>query len=254
MNDTVRVVGKPAVPEIATDTKLVKHLGHLSEDARGLFIVVEANIGAGKSTLCSILKNIREEYDGETELLLEPVGKPRFKRLLELYYQNPARWGFTFQMYVLNERFRQHTYAAEMAMSGRHVIQDRSIFADGCFGTTVFEDGNMSEDEWSIYAETFGSMKRYLRYPDVMVYLRTDPAVCYERLKRRGRKAEAGIPLDYLKRIHDKHEEMVQEMSRYTRVLRVDWDHFGAAAEDINRQINEVAAEDRRFLRDYNRI
>jgi deoxyadenosine/deoxycytidine kinase len=97
-------------------------------------------------------------------------------------------------------------------------------------------------------------MKRFLRYPDILVYLRTDPAVCHERMRRRARSQEAGVPLDYLARIHQKHEELIEEMSNYTRVLSIDWNFFGGDVGDINEKINETATEERKFLRDYRRL
>jgi deoxyadenosine/deoxycytidine kinase len=112
----------------------------------------------------------------------------------------------------------------------------------------------MDDDELGIYAETFGSMKRFLRYPDVLVYLRTDPKVCHERMQRRARSEEGGVPLEYLRRIHEKHESFVEEMSRFTRVLRIDWNHFGSDVEAINERISAVADEDHRFLRDFRRL
>ncbi len=227
---------------------------HLSESKRGLFITVEANIGAGKTDFSHMLRRVREEHDGPCEVLLEPVGKPRFRRLLGLYYQDPKRWGFTFQMLALAERFAQHTYASEMVANGRHIVQDRAVYADACFAFLVHEDGNMTADELSIYVDTFGNMKRFLRYPDVMVYLRTDPKTCHERMRRRARTEEGGVPLAYLERLHDKHEELAEQMSRFTRVLTIDWNHFGADVEAVNVKINEVAAEERRFMRDYHRI
>jgi deoxyadenosine/deoxycytidine kinase len=38
------------------------------------------------------------------------------------------------------------------------------------------------------------------------IYLRTDPAICYERILKRKRSAELDISLDYLKRLHEKYE------------------------------------------------
>ena len=119
---------------------------------------------------------------------------------------------------------------------------------------TVHEDGNMTDDEWGIYADTFGAMKRFLRYPDVFLYLRTKPEICFDRMKRRARSEEAGVPLEYLKRIHEKHEILAEEMSRYTRVLIVEWNQFGEDIEEINHKVNEIAKEDRSFLRDWRRL
>ena len=157
-------------------------------------------------------------------------------------------------MYALKERFKQHTLAAELVANGIGAVQDRSIYADGCFGRLVSMDGNMTQEEWDIYADTFGSLKRYLRYPDVMVYLRADPEVCHERTKTRGREEESGVPLGYLKRLHDEHEAMMDAMSRFTRVVVFDWNEFNDDIDGTNSQINEVLNEDVRFMRNFARL
>ena len=39
------------------------------------------------------------------------------------------------------------------------------------------------------------------------MYIRTDPEVCLERLRRRARSEEAGVPLSYLKSLHKHYED-----------------------------------------------
>ena len=231
---------------------------------------------SGKSSFCSLLRDFRIQRRNERcEVFLEPVDHPRFEKLLGLYYgtdssqsgagwdeldesarlsSSMSRWGFALQIHALTERHAQHRLAIETVTSGVTVIQDRSIFADGCFGMVVRKDGNMREEEWSIYCDLFGRMKRDLRYPDVMVYLRTDPKACWENMEERRRPQEKGVPLDYLKRIHEKHEVMVEEMARYTRVIRMDWNFKGQDMSEISNHIDKVAREDRIFLRDHRRL
>jgi len=230
---------------------MIPPAGHIYSDETGKFIVVEGNIGVGKSTFC---KELVEARTAHSQLFPEPVDKPAFRTLLGRYYDDPGRWGFAFQMYALKERFKQHTLAAELAANGVDVVQDRSIYADGCFGRLVHVDGNMTQEEWDIYADTFGSLKRFLRYPDLMVYLRADPEVCHERTKARGREEESGVPLDYLKRLHDEHEALIDAMSRFTRVVVFDWNSFPPNTTVINDQINAAMHEDVRFLRDYAKL
>jgi deoxyadenosine/deoxycytidine kinase len=43
--------------------------------------------------------------------------------------------------------------------------------------------------------------------PDLIIYLRTDPEVCLQRLKHRGRWEEKGIKIEYLNQLHQAHEE-----------------------------------------------
>lgn len=223
-------------------------MAHLNDSHTGKFITVNGNIGTGKSTFCAALGSLIGAH-----VMQEPVDKPAFRTLLGRYYDDPKRWGFTFQMYALKERFKQHTLASELVANGVTVVQDRDIYSDGCFGRLVYLDENMTTEEWDVYAETFGALKRFLRYPDLLVYLRADPEICHERTKRRGRKEEAGVPLDYLKRLHDEHEALVDAMSRFTRVVTFDWNEFQDTSK-VHAKINEVLGEDVRFMRDFARL
>lgn len=230
---------------------MIPPAAHLQRQDVGRFIVVEGNIGVGKSSFSATLTQMR----GETARLFpEPVDKVAFRTLLGRYYADPGRWGFAFQMYVLKERFKQHTLAAELTANGVDVVQDRSIYADGCFGRLVYNDQNMTKEEWDIYAESFGNLKRFLRYPDLLIYLRAAPEICHERTKARGRKEESGVPLDYLRRLHDEHEALADAMSRFTRVIIFDWSTFPTDMTQIHAQINDALDTDVRFLRDFARL
>ncbi len=52
-------------------------------------------------------------------------------------------------------------------------------------------------------------MEQHAPKPDAFIYLRADPKICLERLRTRNRSEEVGVPLDYLRRIHDKHEDFL---------------------------------------------
>lgn len=41
---------------------------------------------------------------------------------------------------------------------------------------------------------------------DLIVYLQTSPEVVYERMKKRARSEESCVPLEYLKQLHELHE------------------------------------------------
>jgi deoxyadenosine/deoxycytidine kinase len=99
-----------------------------------IFISIEGNIGSGKST---ILKIIREHIP-ELTILDEPlacwerVGDS--VNLLKLYYSDPKRWGFTFQIYAFMTRLKKWTEFSAMAdqqvkVSERSLLSDRYIFA-----------------------------------------------------------------------------------------------------------------------------
>ena len=37
-----------------------------------------------------------------------------------------------------------------------------------------------------------------------IIYLRCEPELCLKRIKQRNREGEEGIPLDYLKKVHER--------------------------------------------------
>lgn len=69
--------------------------------------------------------------------------------------------------------------------------------------------GYMNEAENHIYQAYYDGFKEVLqlRPVDLFIYMRCSPEKCYERLKKRDRKEEQDmIPMDYLKSVHDQHE------------------------------------------------
>eukprot|EP00981_Chlorochromonas_danica_P014551 scaffold8249_cov175-Ochromonas_danica.AAC.1 len=44
-----------------------------------------------------------------------------------------------------------------------------------------------------------------------VIYVRTDPEICHQRIAKRSRSGEEGIPLPYLKECHKYHESMLNK-------------------------------------------
>lgn len=49
---------------------------------------------------------------------------------------------------------------------------------------------------------------------DKFIYIRTDPEVCKERIVKRSREGEDSIPLDYLKKCGQFHDDWLIENSK----------------------------------------
>ncbi len=171
-------------------------------------LMIEGNIGAGKSTFLRIIAD---------HLAVQPVFEPDKKwqavgdgeeNLLEKFYTDTSRWAYTFQTYAFVSRV-----VAQEAISKNDnnlpLIIERSVFADRyCFARNCYEMGLMSQLEWNLYKEWFGWLvESYTQKPAGFIYLRVDPEVCHARITKRSRTGEQVISLDYLKRLHHKHED-----------------------------------------------
>eukprot|EP00850_Spirogloea_muscicola_P009965 SM000057S18395 [mRNA] locus=s57:372360:374487:- [translate_table: standard] len=173
----------------------------------------EGNIGVGKSTL---LRAVSQDprLQGKVSLLPEPIGQwenvsGSGLNLLEAYYKEPQRYAYLFQSYVFLTRFVQHHTGATTAASSLR-LTERSVFTDRCvFAALQIQQGLFNEMETAVYQAWFDPVLHALPdlIPDAFVYLRADPQVCHERLKKRARQEEAGVGLDYLELLHHRHEQ-----------------------------------------------
>ena len=75
-------------------------------------------------------------------------------------------------------------------------MMERSLFsARHCFVENLHDTGKMSDAEFSVLCEWFdflasGQLSKVDVGVDLIIYLRTSPAVAYERKKSRARKEE----------------------------------------------------------------
>ncbi|MGC2310920.1 MAG: deoxynucleoside kinase [Candidatus Babeliaceae bacterium] len=169
-------------------------------------IPLEGNIGAGKSTFLKLIGNYLH-----AQLVFEPHQQWQNingENILQNFYNDMPRWAYTFQSYAFVTRIvSQQKQAALNTLPLQ--FAERSVYADRyCFAQNCFELGLMTLLEWNLYKEWFSWLVHtYTQYPSGFIYLRTDPDTCYKRLLKRNRAEEKNITLDYLKLLHNKHED-----------------------------------------------
>jgi len=176
-------------------------------------ILLEGNIGAGKSTVGKMLK-----ASGRFDFIEEPVGTWQTgfaSNLLDAFYHDMERWSFTFQILAFITRAK--TWQEVLARTNhRRVMLERSIFTDRhVFATNMHQIGAMTEAEWQVYCGLWEFLaSNYCVEPDAIVYLRTPAEECRERITERDRSEEAGIGLDYLKQLEALHDNWLLDHPR----------------------------------------
>jgi len=208
-----------------------------------MFIGIAGIIGAGKTTLT---RNLADHLGYEA--FYEPVKENIY---LADFYKDMNRWGAMMQLYLLFKRFEQHQKVVWGTEKG--AVQDRTIYEDTIFAG-MLHDANLIDDrDYDTYMGHFNIMKRFLLYPDVLVYLKVDPEISMRRIAERGRVVERGITIEYMEKLHNGYEKFVSEMGRYTRVLTIDWNDYREPAE-VARLVKEEMTNNLEFLRDLKRI
>jgi len=81
------------------------------------------------------------------------------------------------------------------------------------FAKMLFETGKIEDVNYQIYLRWFDAFSDECPVSQI-VYVRTDPNLCHERITKRSRTGEDCIPLGYLKECHKYHEDMLDKSSK----------------------------------------
>jgi len=202
-------------------------------------IAVEGNIGSGKTTFLKHLQTFNVETTKHIECFAEPIDQWRDVRglnLFQLLAEDMNRWCFPFQSYVqlsMLEMHQKEPKSPEVAIK----LMERSLYsARYCFVENLHRRTHLREEEYAILDEWFQYLVKSESKVgvDLIIYLRTDPEVVFERIKKRNRVEEKNLTIDYLKDLHDLHEQwLMGDGSKYPKPAPV-------VTIDANQDLAEV--------------
>lgn len=193
--------------------------------SKNCLISVDGNIGAGKSTFMAMLKKHNKSINFIAEPLEEWQKEYKGKNILGLLYEDTSRWSYTFQANAFITRVKKYEREFQknsINVSERSVVSDHFLFAK-----MLRDDGNFNDIEWNLYLEWYNWIleKHSFAKPTKIIYLRLDPQIAYERIKKRSREEEDPVSFEYIKRLHDYHENwLMKNKDIPVLVLNVDKD------------------------------
>ena len=183
-----------------------------------IIYALEGNIGAGKTTIMKIIG----QYFTSVEFVEEPVSQWQNlggMNLLEAFYSDPKRWGFSFEFYSMLSKIKALLNAAN---SDKPVIViERSILSNKVFMDLSHELGKLEEIEYSMLMNTYHFYLQHV-YPQLsgIIYLDTPVDECIKRITKRNRGEECTIERSYLQCIKEKMDQLCN--SSTMNVIRID--------------------------------
>lgn len=160
---------------------------------RPTIIIVDGLIGSGKTVLCQKLgHHLTTVYDLDVCTILEPVDM--WHDILKLFYQDPKRWGYSFQTFAFATRVQRICQAFETHSSADVYILERSPATDRIFMSILAKDldpmeNHMYETWCTVYEKLLPFNIRDTERVCVL-YLQTSLDMCMKRVSLRHRDGE----------------------------------------------------------------
>jgi len=179
-----------------------------------IIVSVEGNIGSGKSTLISYLK---EYYKNNTSVvfLKEPVDEwinikdVNGTTILQKFYQNQEKYAFSFQMMAYISRLALLKKSINDNPNASVFITERCLYTDKyVFAKMLYENNKIEDVNYAIYQNWFNTFAE--DYPiSYLIYIHATPTICKNRVNIRNRTGEDDISLEYLSSCNEYHEQMI---------------------------------------------
>jgi len=160
-----------------------------------IIITIGGNIGCGKST---IIEELNTYFKDTCTIIPEPIDE--WGSWLDLFYTDPSKHAFGFQMKVLHSFLKNMRQVNNIAITERSPIDSLQVFCK-----VSYQDNIMNHLEYNLFKEYVDDIGWK---PNVYIYLHTNPEVCIERIKRRGRGCETGLNEQYIHKLHQQYENM----------------------------------------------
>ena len=199
---------------------------------------IEGNIGAGKTTILNI---IGQHFDDVT-FVEEPVSQWQNLggcNLLEKFYQDPERWGFTFEFYSMLSKIKCLMKAADSEKN--IIIIERSILSNKIFIDISKEMNKLNDLEYGMLINTYNFYMQNI-YPMLngIIYLNTPVDLCVQRIIQRNRGEEVNVDKNYLLMLKDKFDELSNYSTIPTLVIDGNF--------DLERDSTKVGIEIHNFM------
>jgi len=197
------------------------------------YIVIEGNIGAGKTSLSS-----RMAAELNASLILEQFEENSF---LPKFYDDPVRYSFPLELSFLADRYQQlKNHFNKPDLFTTLTIADYFIFK-----SLIFASRNLESPEFTLYSRLFSIVASVVPRPDMIVYLYLNLENLKRNILKRGRSYEQNIQFDYLEKIQNGYLDFLRQQNDL-RVLLVDTNNL----DFVNRE-NDYAWLKNIILADY---
>lgn len=185
------------------------------------YITIEGNIGAGKTTLATMLA---EDYNAH--LILEQFADNPF---LPAFYKDAGKNAFPLELFFMAERYQQLQDTIQQQLFKQPIISDYLFSKSQLFAKT-----NLKENELALYMRLFRIIHSQLPEPELILYLHNEIPQLQNNIARRGREYEKDISDNYLEKIEKAYFQHFNQIKSKAKILILKADNM----DFVNREID----------------
>jgi deoxyadenosine/deoxycytidine kinase len=191
---------------------------------------IEGNIGAGKSTLIDILK--QKLYNDDSIIFVsEPldmwqtIQDENGVNMLTKFYEDQDKYAFSFQVMAFATRLLKMKNEMKRKPNAKIIICERSLEADyNIFAKMLHDDGKIETINYNVYLQFYELYKD--EFPTKgLIYINASPETCQTRINTRNRSGEESIPIEYLQKCHEYHENWISNYERKENLMIINTDN-----------------------------
>lgn len=173
------------------------------------YLVIEGNIGSGKTTLAGMLAK-----ELNARLILEQFADNPF---LPKFYSDPERYSFPLELSFLADRYKQ----IKKEVLNLDLFQPM-VLSDYYFSkTAIFAANTLKPDEYHLFRQIFDMVSDNIPKPDLYVYLHAESKNLLYNIIKRGRPYEQDITAVYLDNIKEGYFAWFRKITSFP-VLIID--------------------------------
>jgi deoxyguanosine kinase len=205
------------------------------------YLVIEGNIGAGKTSLSTM---IAEKFNAR--LILEQFAENPF---LPKFYRDPERFSFPLELSFLAARYHQ----LHRELTSPELFKSFTV-ADYFFSKSlIFSKITLQPDEFNLYRTLFNIIHKQLPRPELYVYLHVEVDKLLENIRLRGRDYEKSIEAGYLEKLQEGYFEYLRSLTDQ-KILILDVNRMDFVGKKEDYDLVEKAIFSDEYKKGLNRV
>ena len=178
-------------------------------------VVVDGNIGSGKTTQLNLLEKI-----GYT-VRREPIDKWP----LEEFYKDPKRWAFYFHMVILQ--------TLRPLKTPQTVVYERSLMSSRwVFWEVMRKKDQVTTQETETYSKFYD---QFAWFPDLYIFLSKSPELAWEHIQQRHQAGDSGVTKEYWLELNEEYIKLIRNVPCKVYVINAN-----KSVEEIHKEICKI--------------